>query len=134
MTKQEKIDALRADIRKQYEAFEETPTLLPEDFEKNKSWMSFRTECENENDIKEMCHEIPRQIAYRMFDDCKKEAGEYEMFFFMKRMGDIDTSDAANERRRKVDEFNKKMHKYIQVELAKIELEFADKEETSPQN
>ena len=126
MTKQEKIDALRADIRKEYEAFSETPTLTPEDFENAKSWVSFRVECESEDDIKEMCHEIPRQIAYRMFDDAKKQSGQYELFFFMKRMGDIDTSDEANERRKKVDAFNKRMHKHIQVELAKIELEFAD--------
>lgn len=128
MTKQEKIDALRTDIRKQYEDFAETPTLKPEDFDNAKSWISFRVDCEKAEDIKEMCQEIPRQIAYRMFDDIKRNTGEYELFFLAKRIGDVDTSDEANERRKKVEDFSKKMQKHIQVELAKIELEFAEKD------
>jgi hypothetical protein len=126
MTKKEKIDALKAEIRTEYEAFEETPALTKEDIEAHQSWVSFRVECENLDDIKQMCHEIPKQIAFRIFEDCNKESGEYEFFFFMKRVGDLDTSDEANERRKKVEDFNKKMHKKIQLGLAKIELEHAE--------
>jgi len=130
MTKQEKIDALRKEMRQKYEAFDESPTLNPSDIEDAKSWISFRAECENEAHVSDMCHEIPTKLAYKMYEDINNRPGEYEVFCFVKRVGDIDTSEAGEERRKKVHEFNKQMHKYVQVELAKIELEFAEKEAT----
>jgi hypothetical protein len=128
MTKQEKIKELKNAIREEYEAFAETPEIKPDDLKNSSAWLSFRGECDNSDEVEEFAGIACQRIKVKIKEESEGKSGCYELFFYMKRAGDIDFSEAGEQRRKKVEDFNQKMHKSMVDGIAAIEAEYAGKE------
>lgn len=124
MTKKEKVELLREQLRKEYEEDLHKPELLPEYLELE-DWMSMHVEFESPKDIKEMAEHVGERLAHRTYNSIHG-GGEYEVFFLVRRKGDFQRSPEANERRQKMVDRQQELGKKMRLGLAKIELEHPD--------